>query len=156
MNKYSMGQSVWYARVRGEDEQIPCPDCFGQRFLRVIMGDGSEVSVECTGCKSGYDIPKGTITKHISNAVEVRSLRITGMETGYEDGIEIVKYHLGITGCSYYSVAETECFDSSEEAEKRAIEIKAELMASEEKRLLQREKPKRSWAWNATYHARGG
>lgn len=145
-----MGDMVWYVRVGTSEEWITCPDCLGRKYLTVIMGDGTEVSIDCEGCHVGYNPPSGAIKKYTHNIPLIFHLPIVGMNT-MRIGIE---YHLGnVDGqSSYYCCMETEVFDTREDAEVRATELMKEQQAEEEARLLRKEKPTKTWSWNATYH----
>ena len=141
--KYKIGNVVWYAQVKCFEGTEPCPDCFGQRALTVIKGDGSQVSIECAGCASGYDTSKGYVTYHgwKSDVCQVRIERVEITDQGVEYGHS-----------QSYRVSEDEVFDTKEEAEKRADEKWKEHNAQELARIHQKEKHNRTLSWNAHYH----
>ena len=56
------------------------------------------------------------------------------------------------TGDGFYEVPASELFRTEEEAKTRADEYAKELTDVEHKRLMAKEKDKRSWAWNVHYH----
>lgn len=143
MEKYKIGDVVWYAKMKSVEGIEPCPDCFGQRALTVIKGDGSQVSIECAGCSAGYEPPKGYVryNKWIADVCQVTIQRIEITPQGVE------YWH-----SESYRVREEDIFDSKEEAEKRAIVIFEEHDAQEIARIHQKEKHNRTWSWNAHYH----
>lgn len=141
--KYKIGDTVWYAQVKSFEGIEPCPDCFGQKALTVIKGDGSKVSIECVGCASGFESPKGYVTYYGWKS-DVRQVLIQRVEITNE-GVEY-----GHSQC--YRVKEEELFDTKEEAEIRAKEKWESHNAEEIARIYQKEKHNRTWAWNAHHH----
>ncbi|MBU1067332.1 hypothetical protein KKE60_06065 [Patescibacteria group bacterium] len=143
MSKYKISDKVWYAQGKRIEKRVPCPDCFGQKALTVIRGDGSQVSIECVGCATGYEPPRGYITfyEQIGDVLEVTIDRIgeTALETEY-----------GFKGCYY--VKETDLFAAKEDAEQRALVLAEEHNQEELNKINQKEKHNRSWAWNVHYH----
>jgi hypothetical protein len=141
--KFSYGEMVWCAEVAPTETRLTCPDCFGKKYLRVILGDDSEVTIDCPGCERGYLGPQGVIMSH-DYAATVTARVVMGMEVW--DGR--FRY-------SFYQrsgVEESCCFATQEEASTRAVELQKEHEEQEQKRLDNKEKPNRTWAWNATYH----
>ena len=143
MTTYSIGDQVWYATAEITGNRVTCPDCFGKKFLTVILGDDSRVTVNCTGCEAGYEGSKGSIVSYDYKAV-VQLSRVNAIEVE-SDG---VRY--GLESC--YRIAERDMFSSKFAAEVRAAELVKEHERAEKKRLAGKEKDTRSWAWNATYH----
>ena len=43
---HNLGDTVWRATVKRSQVHVACPDCFGRRALRVILGDDSEVVID--------------------------------------------------------------------------------------------------------------
>ena len=58
---YKIGDTVWYAQLKSVTKSVKCPDCFGDKFLTVIKGDSSQVTIDCAGCSSGYNPPNGYV-----------------------------------------------------------------------------------------------
>jgi Zn ribbon nucleic-acid-binding protein len=141
--KYEIGQQVWRASWEATETFITCPDCDGQGRIRVMLPDDRIVSCECVGCKSGYASPKGFIMTLARRALAVCET-ITGFEL--DDG----KMEWRTSGT--YRVSEDTLFEDEASA-KAAAEVLATKADTEERtRLLDKEKPTRSWAWNASYH----
>lgn len=143
MKKYKIGDKVWYAQRKAVEKTMQCPECFGQKALTVILGDGSQVSIECAGCMDGYEPPKGYVaySEHITDVSEVIIDRVeeTTVETEY-----------GFNGC--FRVKETELFVNKEDAEKRALELAQEYNREQIEKINRKEKHNRTWSWNAHYH----
>ncbi|KKK65797.1 hypothetical protein LCGC14_2970530, partial [marine sediment metagenome] len=53
--KYKIGQEVWWARFETSESSIECPDCAGKGHIRCIMGDETEVTVDCQNCQVGFE-----------------------------------------------------------------------------------------------------
>jgi hypothetical protein len=140
MSKYELGDRAWYADRCAKEVFEVCPDCLGQKALTVIMGDGSQVSISCVGCASGYNPPTGRVC-HIEHSADVHMIFIDRLEVSI-DGTEY-----GYSG--NYRVKETELFDTKEEAEKRALELAEEY---NKEQATRKHDCRRSWAWNAHYH----
>lgn len=148
MAKYKIGDEVWWARYAPSDRYITCPDCCGKKYLTVILGDDSQVTIDCTGCQLGYDPPRGYITTH-DYAAEVTRFRITGVEEQTKnDGSLEVSYR----GYNCYAIGEDAVASTKEEADTIAALLIIKAAEAEKQRLLQKEKPTRDWGWNATYH----
>lgn len=138
---YKIGDLVYYASVQCTPKEIPCPDCLGNRYLTVTLGDKTLVTVDCPECERGWRGSLGTVTTY-DYLPHVDCLDIIGVEK--EKG-ELF-YHLP----GYWRA--TEVFSTQDEAENRAKELVVEYTENEAKRLKTKEKPTKTWAWNATYH----
>jgi len=143
MSKYNIGDKVWYAKTETKEKTVTCPDCFGQKALTVIKGDGSQVSIECEGCRRGYEGSQGYVTFYEWCAsaclVVIERVEETAIKTEY-----------GFWNC--YSGESDRFFDTKEEAEKKSLELSEEHNQYELDKINQKEKHNRTWSWNAHYH----
>ena len=146
MSRFNIGDEVYLATFERKAISVTCPDCFGKLKLRVILGDDTELSIDCVGCASGYDPPKGYITNYKWSA-SAEPKTITGIEEKLKDGK--VEYTYWFPNCGD-SGGKT--FATKDEALARADELKAEYDAEENCRFMAKTKDHRSWAWNVTYH----
>ena len=145
INKYNLGDEVWYASFEIRTKQIVCDDCRGQKYLTVIMGDGSQVTIDCVGCSAGFEPPKGynTIYEGTPNS-ELKTI------TKVEIEVDRVRYQF-----SHYICDEDRLFDTKEEADKEAERLAEEYKQEQLYRLKNlKENNKRTWSWNAYYHRR--
>ena len=152
---YKINDEVYHAQYERKRRLIPCPDCMGKKFLTVIMGDGSHVTIDCAGCTRGaYEGPHGNIETWDYEAT-VTKRKITGMEVTPQK-IEY-KSHIswGEDGSSYLTLKDEDIFDTEAGAIARANELKAVAEKEEAIRLMQKHDRNRSWAWNASYHRKG-
>lgn len=145
MSKYKIGDMAWYAGREYSEVYVKCPDCLGSGQLTVRFADGKEVSIECATCAKGYEPPTGRVSYN-AHKIFVRQVTINKVNSdtsGTEYGFP-----------PYYVAKETEFFDTKEEAEKRAQEIADAATVEGMNRINKKEKPTRTWAWNASYHRR--
>ena len=138
---FSIGATAWFAGYKTVERTQPCNECFGQLFLTVILGDGSQVTIDCAGCARGYDPPLGVITYH-EGVIDVRQVIIERVEIT----VDVVEY--GFSSC-YRS---RDLFATQEEAEQRATGLVEQHDQEEKARVFRKEKNNRSWSWHVHYH----
>lgn len=148
--RFNIGDKVWTVGTEHYAKRIPCPDCQGQKAVTVILGDGSQVSVDC-GCGHGYDGPRGYV-EYSAMRQAAKQRTVTGMEI---DGAK-VEYKLdGHSGGGYYRLEEKNLFATKEEAEARLVELLKDEEDAELRKLnWQKEDNRKTWAWNVNYHRR--
>jgi len=141
---YKIGDEVWHASRTNKEMKATCPDCFGNKYLLVILGDGSKVSIDCATCTSGYGGPRGYVT-YYKQSEDVKQVTI--------DRVEInptyVEYK---SGCFLFE--DTDVFPTKKEAEVRAKELLEIYNQQQLKRINQKEEKDRNhtWAWNVSYY----
>ena len=143
MSKFKLGDKVWYAQRRTVEEHVVCPDCFGQKALTVIKGDGSQVSIECEGCRIGYEGSQGYV-RYYKQSCDVKEITITKVEESTTE----TRY--GFWEC--YCADEDCMFTNKEDAEKKAEELAQQHNQNELNKINQKERYNRTWSWNAYYH----
>lgn len=152
MNKFNIGDKVWYATSGSREQKVLCPECFGKRQLRVILGDDSEVLIPCEGCsyrpEGYYDSYPSGYCRYYEWYAEPRLVTITGLEINQEK----VEYRSHTGSGSYWCFKEDECFLTEEEAKFKADQMVAEHNAKELEKIYTKEKHNRTWAWNLSYH----
>lgn len=137
--KFNIGDKAWVARGGNHTEVwVTCPHCFGKKYLTVIMGDDSQVTIDCDCCKEGYNDCRGQIKEYKFVA------------SAYEITIESIEVRCGKT--QYNNNDECDVFLTKEEAETRAEQFRAENDRQEAGRILHKKDKNRDWAWNASYH----
>lgn len=143
--KYEIGQEVWVATWEATTDYITCPDCGGTGRVRVIHHDDTEMSIECAGCSAGYEPPKGYVKVYVRHA-RAEQTKITGVEVS--------------NGKTEWRTAKSWCLDEADifltEAEAMAAALlkAAKADAEEREKINAKEKPTRTWSWNAHYHRR--
>lgn len=143
--KFNIGDTVYSASCRWGVTYITCPDCGGEGRLRVIFHDGEEVSIGCQNCARGYEPPTGRmqIYDYIPEAIE---RIITGMEISDSKSTSYKAEN--------YILEEENLFQTQADAMGKAKELQAELEKQQQEKINNKEKPTRTWAWNASYHRR--
>ena len=146
MPKYEIGQEIWWARFETSESSIECPDCAGKGSIRCIMGDETEVTVDCQNCQIGYEeFARGRIRTY-NRTPSAEKTVITGMD------VSSTKTEYRVP--SSYIVPEDRVFETEEEALVKAQKLADEASRQELDRIARKEKDTRSWSWNATYHRR--
>ena len=148
--KFGLGDNVFRASYDKQEKYVQCPDCFGKRVLRVELGNGEVVAIDCTGCSSGYESPSGVI-KQYDFTVNCDKFSITGISTSPER----IEYDLNNYGGSYYTSNEGDLFLTKEEALANG-ELKKKAHEDEEnRRFMAKTKDHRKWSWHVTHHRSG-
>jgi len=141
--KYEIGQELWYAAWEATINYVTCPDCGGTGRIRVIHHNDTMMSIECAGCSSGYDPPKGCVKVYDR---EARAYPVTIIGVEVRDGKAEWKTD------RHYISDEADLFDNEADALAGA-KLKAEKYDREEREKINaKEKPTRTWSWNARYH----
>ena len=144
-NKYNMGDSVFWATAGTTSKYVTCPDCLGKQFLTIIMGDGTQHTIDCECCSRGIEGPRGKVgTREF--AAEVHSGTVNGIETDPFDRAQW-RYQIG-----NHRVDEPDIRTTREAAEMRAAELVTEHTVSEAKSFQQKYKEGKNWQWHVTYH----
>ena len=141
--QFDIGDVVYVAELKVGQEYIPCPDCFGTKCLRVILGDGTEHVIDCAGCSDGgYDRPSGLIriSRYTAGA---KRITISGIEMSATS----CAYR---AGCSNYQAANS--FRDEADALARAAVLVKDYEAQHLDKSRRKEKPARTWAWHVHYY----
>lgn len=141
--KYKIGDIVyWVESSSNMEKTIPCPICFGKRFVIIILGDDTQEKIECGYCSHGIERATGYIKTWLPCAM-VKSDRITGVSSRYG-----IKYEL-----SNRQIEEQDIFDNEKDAEiEKEIRYKQEVERSQ---LWFKESfvsAKKSQVWSVGYH----
>lgn len=143
--KYNIGDRVYYATFNSHvGVYVECPDCGGTGRIRCILHDETTVSINCGNCSQGYDPPTGRILIY-DNKPDVENVTISGVE------VEVGKLPEYKTTDHWY-LKEDRLFSSKEDATAKALELHEAYKQAQRDKVLTKEKDKKSWAWNASYH----
>ena len=147
---FKIGETVFKSRYERREKWVTCPDCFGSKTVKVVLGDGTEVIIECGGCyPGGFESSLGRIRQYDYETV-VKEHRVTGVNMRAEG----VSYELDNEGGSYWTGTDKDVFGTIEEARAEGDRQRLEHEAEENRRWMAKTKDHKSWAWNATYHRR--
>ncbi len=147
---HQIGEWVWRATLKHRQVEVICPDCFGRRALRVILGDDSEVVINCAGCTLGYEPPRGYVHEDRVEAT-VEHVQINRIEAETNNGVPITFYG----GSGFYRESEEDLFLNAETAQVRAEALQLEHEQEQLASIRRKEKTTRDWAWHVTYHRKG-
>jgi len=146
---FKIGDTVWYAKCDHTTVTKPCPVCFGNKEVTLILGNGESVILKCDYCGKGWESPRGVVDEPgyviAPECVTIKEIHIIMTETGN-------KYEYQ-SGChAYYS---DRLFASKEDAIAKGIELKTDLDTEQTTKSEYLKKDvKKSFAWNAGYHMR--
>lgn len=139
---FKIGDKVWYAGLKNTENYIVCPDCLGKKYLTVILGDDSQVTIECENCKCGFEGATGKVcySKYEGKVGEVTicGIEITANDTRYK-----------FDNCIGKS---DRFFEHKALAEAFASRLVDKYDKEELDRLKQKHDYKKSWAWNVHYY----
>jgi hypothetical protein len=147
MKIYNIGEKVWHASRKSTEEKITCPECFGKKYLTVILGDDSQVTIDCAGCASGYDPPKGYIT-YYKQGIDASLVTICKVQI-YSDHVE---YGYNGTDHCCYIAKDIDLFPTKEKAEIRAKQLAEEWNKEQLAKIYRKEKNNHTWSWHVHYH----
>lgn len=140
----NIGDQIWKAAISLSETTMTCPYCLGQLYLTVTYGDGTTSTGQCANCQLGYDPPRGYVT-YYETKVKVESSIITGVQMNGDK----FNYYLNN---SHFASDFKDTFDTLEEAQVRAEELKVLCDKKEAFKYTRKQENNRSWSWNATYH----
>lgn len=143
MAQFNVDDCVWVARTSGKQRDVVCPDCAGTCALTVILGDGSQVSIECETCRFGYHGPQG-VTSTYDTYADVRCSVVSRVSTDSNGS----NYSFSDLGC------EDDCnvFATREDAMARACILVEEHGAAQDRRMQRKCQPMKTWAQNVSRH----
>lgn len=146
---FALGVQVWRAVSEKDEKWEQCPECCGQKFLTLTLGNGAQHTVDCGNCSLGYDPPRGIVrvndySFHAEPFTPTRVTGVSGSEVTYTDAPEGANCYT--TCCS------TNMFATKEEAEVDAAKRNAERAAYlEEMALRNISSKRRDLAWSVSY-----
>jgi len=147
MKIYNIGDKVWYSGRKSTTESVVCPECFGKKYLTVTLGDDSQVTIDCAGCASGYDPPRGYKT-YYKQDIEVSQVTICQIEIEPTS----VEYGFNSFDRRHYRVKETDLFTTKEKAEIRAKELAEQWNQEHLAKIHRKEQNNRTWSWHVHYY----
>lgn len=145
--KFNIGDTVWMAKTDTRPVYKQCLECMGKRFLTVILGDDSHVTIECECCRRGYLGAQGQ-HEYYEHFEAVLQMVISGVESSDST----FEYRLRIADFSCYIVKESDVFSTEEEAKNRADYLSIERTESQKNSVRCKANNQRSWTWHVKYH----
>lgn len=144
---YKVGKEVWVARIHWNGEHILCPVCFGNKGVKVILGNGNTEYVSCSICTVGFNPPSGTI-KDFRYVARPEKMVITKVVAISNENGKVYEYRSG-----YCTLEPNDIFLCKEEAEEKCKELIREAENEEINRMIHRkEKGKSDMVYSIGYH----
>lgn len=126
-HEYKRGDTPFHASYDQRKITLPCPICFGQKTVRVILGDETIVQTPCDACGIGYEGSRGVVTDYERIP---RAGRVTITSVSINDGEKReVRY-----GSDHRSLSPEDLFDEEAPALARAEVLRREADEAEAKR----------------------
>ena len=153
---FSIGDTVYIGKYTRVTSQVPCPDCAGQRFLTVTLGNGDQHTIECACCleRGGWsgDYSRGWV-EHVELSTVIAEATISGISVTtrgieYETSAGRAVHEGYDPDWGSYPTARATAEEAAADAEAR----RAEAEERENKRATSKEKDGKTWSWHVTYH----
>ncbi len=149
--KFELGSDVWYITLQVTKYSETCPDCMGQKYLTVILGDGSKITIDCGRCSRHPALltPTGQVDRH-KRSLETRSSKVIKIElTGGREKSSIL-YATGDKDSLL--MKEEDLFLTQEEASAKMKEIsKIPLSENMEQIRYEVREAQRDISWRVNY-----
>lgn len=151
---YPIGTKVYCSTFDAREQRSICPECCGERRLKVTMGDDTEHWIPCEGCRVGGigGVSTGQISyyAHIARVTSgtVIECRVSEKEIEYTIDCHIDGYRR--------IFKESNVFVTDALASLRAQELAEAHSKAEEASLYKKVYPNqsRSWSWHVHYYRR--
>jgi hypothetical protein len=149
--RFKLGDTVFMASYDRNEKSTVCPDCLGSARVKVTLGTGEEILIECGGCDpGGYQGSTGRI-KQYDYAVKIVKRVVTGINLQDND----VEYRLNGDG-GYADIGSQNggyrVYLTEDEARAGGEEMRRKHENEENRRLLAKTKDHHTWGWNVSYH----
>lgn len=145
--KYNVGDKVWYAYYEHTQVQKPCPVCFGNKEVTLILGNRDKVLLPCDYCGHGFEPARGYVTKY-EYVAKAEIFFITRIQSETDKVGEKRRYY---SGNSYAEVQDL--FDTEEQALVRCAEkVRQQEIEQTTRAYNIKANTLKSYAWNAGYH----
>ena len=154
--KYKIGQPVWVARTTRVANKVLCPVCFGKKVVVLILGDDSQVELECDNCSKGFMPPTGHVDGDWQWKARVDEAGvITGVRVDTsKDKTEVLYWFNQGGGCTV-GHNEEDLGVTYEETLSIALEHAIKRQTEENRKAREeKEKPHKSYSWHVGYHLR--
>lgn len=141
---FAFGQVVYVVEGSAHGQvDVPCPICFGQLYVTLILGNGEQQKVECEACGKGCSGPTGVVSawKPWSKVV---AATVTGLN--HEGG----KWRVSVSGIhssSEHIFADEKTAEAFRESYHKELEDYARRM--DEQNMMRH---KKQHTWSASYH----
>ena len=149
-NIFKIGDTVWTCSLKEHKNRIPCPVCFTKKKVTLVLGDDTEVQLDCRWCQSGFDPPAGYIEDGYLLGKDVVQRIITGIDQRSKNDDTRITYWFSGQGFGAERVAETR----EEAMQKATSEAEKYTTNNRVGRENRKHKEYESYSWNAGYYMR--
>lgn len=150
--EFAPGDTVWHARFRAEKQIIPCPVCFGNLVVHVVLGDDSVVETQCDYCRRGYEASRGYVQEYTEWHDATRQATVVGVSLKLDGDARVVEYYKLDSDIHTYV---DDVFDDEASARARAAVMRDEYQRGEESRQRGHKKSVvDGLTWSIGYHQR--
>jgi len=140
---FKIGDTVWVGEFQQRKDRVPCPVCFTKRYVTLILGDDTEVEVECKFCDVGHFGAQGYVIDGYHYVTTATPKTITGMDIRKDE----ITYWFGGIGHQEERVAATE----EEAVAKAQVDADKYNTNKRELQLERKHTSYKSYTWNAGY-----
>lgn len=140
----NIGDTVYIPHVEQTEAYKVCPYCIGNRYLTVIFGDLTQVTIKCDACGPGYEDSTGRI-----KFWEFSGTLGTAVVTGMAKVSGVMKYFLD---GSSFAVDSERVWVNEMEARVRLQSLLIEHDDDEKKKYTRKVDANKPWSFQATYH----
>ena len=147
MNVFPIGTPVYVARLHHTRDTVPCPVCFGNKIIHIILGDSSVIEMRCEYCLDELWNSRGWVYSEYYQVGDAEYRIVTGFDVSGESE---VRYRFG--GQIAYA---DHVFLTREEAMEAALVLMENYNEEEEKRRsVLKHNALKSYSWHVGYHQR--
>ena len=77
--RFKIGDTVWTSDWGMKKVWVVCPVCDGNLEIKVTLGNGTEVMIDCRYCQAGIEPPKGKVISGYERSPTAERKVITGL-----------------------------------------------------------------------------
>ncbi len=81
---FNIGDTYYLPHHNPRQISVPCPICYGNKKVTLVLGNEDQVEVECDGCGLGYEGPRGYIMSYTYEPF-VSKFTIAGVHSMYQE-----------------------------------------------------------------------
>jgi hypothetical protein len=149
--KWKVGDEAWLPKRVPRDVRLPCPVCFGQKVVTVILGNGEAVQTPCDCCGAGFEGPRGYVVDWTHDPA-VERVRIIGVRCEEGEDTQETEYRIRDNGIA----RDADLFADEADALAAAKVRVAEQADWDDKRLRsKKDQTLKKASWLVGYHRRG-
>lgn len=148
-----MGDRLYAAHTETERNEVVCPVCNGDKEIKITLGDGTEVMVNCTYCAPGFDPPRGWVFAEYVAQAYVKEIEVQGIRMDQSDSeTELqVQYGSRLYDVDRY-IGQT--YEEAWDKAQLLVEKQNKQYADKFEATSEKAKKDKSYSWHVGYHMR--